>query len=630
MQTRRKSIPTLSLHAFMALVLLSTVGCVGQAWRQAVREDTPAAYYRFMREHSDSQYVDVARERLEFHKLKRSPSLPGFERFRRKYPNSELIEALHPILEKPSFEAALAQGTPAAYRSFLDAFPNGSLAERAEGNAVYVEADGYGGDVAGLERFAMNHPESDFAAEAERTASASAMRDAQQFDRVGLVLELAPSTPEAKRVRQALLDRIEKMTDRLGVEIVRVPSSLDATQAARYPQARLEVSHRETQVQPEVNAGGLERPSVVGVTRVVFREKQGGAIIAKREFSLRVVDKAHVPGTSVLFSAAAPKFWDQFFVPMARWRNDQTIRPPIELSAHVVDVDAVGDRSIVLYENGDFELIGLADPTKPVKLASYRRGEDYKRWSGVKMLGSHVAIYGEEGLELVRFTDAGPVAEMTWDRGEIGRVLALTMIGGQLVTVGAKGMQTVDRASGELRQVMRRVIQGVDAAGEALVFVDGETVYISSLALLAENRVIAQMKLGRTFAPKHVRVLDSAAIVTGPGGALIIDVKNPQAPKAVAKLSTREVGEVFDATRVRGRIFLIGARGAMILNRQLSRVEETIDVGTRHRVAVMGRHLVTANASSLQVVDAAPWAQHGAPPAASTSSPTSLLNGSGF
>jgi hypothetical protein len=614
----------------MALVLLSAFGCAGQAWKQAVREDTPAAYYRFMRDYSDSEFVDVARERLEFHKLKRSPSLAGFDQFRKKYPNSELIEALHPTLEKPAFEAALAQGTASAYRSFLDGFPSGSLAARAEGNAVYVEADGFGGRVAGLERFAMNHPESDFAAEAERTASATATRGAQQFDRVGLVLELAPSTPEAKRVSQALLDRIEKMTDRLGVQVVRVPRSLDPAQAARYPQARLEVSHRETEVQPEVNAGGLERPSVVGVTRVVFREKQGGAIIAEREFSLRVVDKAHVPGTSVLFSAAAPKFWDEFFVPMARWRNDQTIRPPIELGAPVVDVDAVGDRSIVLFENGDFDVIGLADPTQPVKLGSYRRGENYKRWTGVKMLGPHVAIYGEEGLELVRFTATGPVAERTWDRGQIGRVLAITMVGDQLVTVGAKGMQIVDRNSGELRQVMRRVIQGVDAAGQALVFADGETVYISSLALLAENRVIAQMKLGRTFGPKNVRVHESAAIVTGPGGALIIDVKTPQAPKAISKLSTREVGEIFDATRIRGRTFLIGARGALLLNRQLSRVEETIDVGKRHRVAVMGRHLVTANASGLQVVDAAPWAHQGTPAAASTSSPDSLLNGSGF
>jgi hypothetical protein len=294
-----------------------------------------------------------------------------------------------------------------------------------------------------------------------------------------------------------------------------------------------------------------------------------------------------------------------------------------------VDVDAVGDRSIVLFENGDFELLGLADPTQPVKLATYHRGENYKRWSGVQMLGSRVAIYGEEGLELVRFGPSGPAAEAVWDRGQIGRVLSIAMLGDRVVTVGAKGMQVGDPASGEVRRVMRRVIQGVGSAGDTLVFADGETVYISNLALLAENRVIAQMKLGRTFGPNHVRVLDQTAIVTGPGGALIVDLRNPQAPKALAKFSTREVGEIFDASRVRGRTFLIGARGAQLLDRALTHVEETIDVGERNRVAVMGRHLVLANEKTVQVVDAAPWAETSMP-AATQSGADSLLNGSGF
>jgi hypothetical protein len=621
MPTHRSSTIHFHVRATIALVLLATFGCAGQAWRQAASEDTPAAYYRFMREHSDSKYVDAARERLDFHKLQRSPSLAGFEQFKKKYPQSELFDELQPALEQPAFDAALGLGTEAAYHVFLESFPNGSLAPRARGNAIYVAADGFGGDAERLRQFAIDHPDSDFAAEAERTARATSAHRTQAFDRVGLVIDVAPGTPEAKRVRQALVDRIEKLTERMGVELVQVPRSLDPALMNRYPQARLEVSHSETIVEPEVNAGGLARPSILGTTHVVFRERQDGAVIAERKFSLRVDDKAHVPDTSVLFSAVAPKYWDEFFVPTARWRNDQAIRPAIELGAPVVDVDAVGDRSIVLYENGNFDLIGLADPTKPRKLASYLRGETYKRWSGVKMMGSRIAIYGEEGLEIVRFTKSGPVAERTWDRGQIGRVLAITRVGGQLMAVGAKGMQIVDIETGELRRVMRRVIQGLDATGDTMVFTDGETVYISNLEMLEHNRVIAQLKLGRTFAPRSVRVDDATAIVTGAGGALIIDMRNPQAPKAVAKLSTREVGEIFDAIRVRGRTFLIGARGALLLTPSLSRVEETIDVGARNRVAVMGRHLVTASKTGLQVVDATPWASQGAPAAVWSTSP---------
>jgi len=123
------------------------------------------------------------------------------------------------------------------------------------------------------------------------------------------------------------------------------------------------------------------------------------------------------------------------------------------------------------------------------------------------------------------------------------------------------------------------------------------------------------MKLGKTFGPNNVRILDQAAIVTGPGGALVIDLRNPKKPKAMAKLSTREIGEVVDATRVRGRVFLVGSRGLQVLNRSLTRVEETIDVGERNRVTVMGRHLVTADRVGLQVVDASPWADASMPAA---------------
>jgi hypothetical protein len=165
-----------------------------------------------------------------------------------------------------------------------------------------------------------------------------------------------------------------------------------------------------------------------------------------------------------------------------------------------------------------------------------------------------------------------------------------------------------------------------------LVFVDGETVYLTTLELLSEGRVVAQMKLGKTFGPNNVRVLDNAAIVTGPGGALVIDMTNPAKPKALSKLSTREIGEVVDATRVKGRTFLVGERGLLLLNRQLDGVEETIDVGDRDRVSLMGRHLVTAKGHSIQVVDATPWTDGQSPAAARPAASSGPIGqgGSGF
>ena len=616
MPTRMRFRLMLGLRVSLAVVLLATTGCAGGAWKRALEEDTPASYYRFMREYGDSKFSDEARERLEFHKLRRNPSLSGFETFRKQFPNSPLVAELHPALEQPAFEAARALGTEAAYREFLAGFATGAMAARAEGNAAYVAAAGFGGDPARLAAFAKQYSESDFAAEALRTAEAVEARRTGQFNRVGLVLDIAASTPEASRVRTALVDRIEELAERAGIALVPIPTTIDEGAAARYPTARLEVSHVERAVDRRVAAGELARPAMLGQTRVVLRDRTGGEVIASRQFEIRVEDKAHVPGTSVLFSAVGPKYWDEFFVPLARWRNDQTIRPPIAFERPVIDVDGVGDRVVVLYEDGDFELLGLADPTKPVRLGSYARGEDHKKWSGVRVLGARIAIYGEEGLELVRFGAQGPVAERTWNRGDIGRVLSIAPLGEHVMIVGAKGMQLLDLESGTIRRVMRRVITSVAAADRTLVFVDGESVYLSNLELLAENRVLAQLKLGRTFGPNNVRVLDRAAIVTGPGGALVIDLQNPEKPKALAQLSTREIGNVVDATRVRGRTFLVGQRGLQVLNRQLTRVEESIDVGARHRVTVMGRHLVTAASGGLQVVDATPWADGAAPAAA--------------
>jgi len=615
MPTRTSSVASSCFRFALVFALLSITGCASRAWHHALEQDSPAAYYQFMRDHGESKYADEAQQRLDFHKLKRNPSLAGFEAFRKKYPGSPLIAELHPALEQPAFEVARAQGTASAYREFVAGFAGGRLASRAEGNAVYVEAKGFGGNAAQLASFAERHPDSDFAPEAERTVKAVVARQTGRTDRVGLVLDIASSTPERKRVREVLVDRIEELMERVGIQIVEIPVNLAPGKASGYPALRLEVTHTEREVGRQVRAGELAQPAMLGETRVVLREGKGGDIISSRQFDIRVEDKAHVPGTSVLFSSVSPKYWDNFFVPIARWRNDRTIRPPIALNRPIVDLDGVGDRTVVLYEDGDFELLGLADPTQPVRLAEYHRGEDYKKWTGVRVLGDRVAIYGEEGLELVRFTSSGPIAEKSWTRGQIGRVLSLTPLGDQLVIVGAKGMQILDPATGKIRRVMRRVLMSVATAGNTLVFADGESIYLSNLELLAQNRVIAQMKLGKTFGPNNIRVLDQAAIVTGPGGVLVIDLRNPKQPKAMAKLSTREIGEVVDAMRVRGRVFLVGKRGLQVLNRSLTRVDETIDVGERNRMTVMGRHLVTADRVGLQVVDATPWAAASTPAA---------------
>lgn len=594
-------------------------GCVGGAWNRTVEEDTPAAYYQFLRDHAESSYAAEARERLEYHKLLANPSLAGFEAFRKRHPQSMLLAELKPALEKPAFDLARARGTAVAYREFLTEFPSGALSARAIGNASYLEEQAYHGDPARLADFAQIHPESDFAAEAMRSAETVAARQGASHERLGVHFAIDPGTAEARRVRQTLEERIRELAMRAGIALVVLPEG----PVRSGPGIVLEVAHHEEPVAETATKGRLLRPGMRGVTRLVLRDTASGSVISERSFEIRVDDKAHVPGTSVLFSAAAPRYWEAFFVPFARWNNERTVRPPLALSRPVVDVEGMGDRSVVLYEDGDFDLFDLSDPHAPVKLAAYDRGENFKKWSGVRVLGPRVAIFGEEGLELVRFEQGQATRERSWSRGEIGRVLGIAPIGQELVIVGAKGMQVIDLEKGTIRRAMRRVLQGVGSAGKALVFADGESIYVSNLDLVVDERVIAQMKLGRTFGPNHVRVIDRTAIVTGPGGALVIDISVAERPRVVGKLFSREIGEVFDATRIDGRIYLVGQRGLQVLNRKLDGVEETVDVGARTRVSAMGRHLVTADGAGLQVVDASPWALHALPAAPAMHEPGS-------
>ncbi len=603
-----------SLGFGLAVSLSMLTGCVGGAWNRAIEEDTPAAYYRFLRDHADSKHAADARERLEYHRLLANPSIVGFEAYRKRYPGSALLADLKPALEGPAFELARARGTSGAYREFLTEFPSGKLSARAIGNATYLEEKAYHGDPVRLADFAAIHAESDFAAEALRTAETVEAHQTAGFDRLGLRFEIAPETAEARRVRQTLEERIHELAMRAGIKLVVLPDK----PARGGPGLVLEVSHREDAVVEAAQKGKLVQPAMLGVTRLLLRDVATGSVISERTFEIRVDDKEHVSGTSVLFSRSAPRYWQEFFVPFARWNNERTVRPALRLERPVVDVEGMGDRTVVLYEDGDFDLFDLADPHKPVKLASYDRGENFKKWSGVRVIGDRVAIYGEEGLELVEFEQGRATRERSWSRGEIGRVLGLAAVGRELVIVGAKGMQVIDLETGTIRRAMRRVVQGIGAAGKALVFADGESIYVSNLELLVDERVIAQMKLGKTFGPNHVRVIDRTAIVTGPGGALVIDVSVAERPRVVGKLFSREIGEVVDATRIDGRVYLVGQRGLQVLNRKLDGVEETVDVGSRTRVSAMGRHLVTADGGGLQVVDASPWAEHAMPAAPAT------------
>ena len=605
---RQKTLYRLPILVAVVLLVTSAVGCMGGAWENTLAVDTPQAYHQFVRKYPDSEYVAEAKERIAFHKVKRRPTLQRYETFRKEYPESRLLVQLHPLIESQAFDAARAAGTVDAFRSFADSFAGGAFAARAEGNAVYLEADGFAGQPEALRDFARSHPDSDFAAEASRTLAALDARSETAFRRVGLVVEIAPSTPEEKRLTKAFIDRAKDAYEKSGLELMVIPEI--APRGA--PSVRLTIRHSEEKEKAEVSSGGTSKSGYLARTVVTLQQSPESEPIFERAFDLHLGANERIPNNSMLFASKQAKlYWDQFFVPVASWQSTAAVRPPLALDKKATAVDAVIGRAVVLFNDGDFHLLSIADPQKPALLARYDRESKLERFEGVEIVGNKVLIFGQDGLELVGFGPRGPEAVGTFSRGEVGSVSALVSVPSGLLLASSKGLLFAEEDGSNAERVMRRVVHGLDAYGETLIFADDDSVFISTLPMLRQNRVVAQLRLGRTFKPERVRVVDQSAVVIGQAGIVVIDLANPAKPKVVSKVARKQLGSIGDAARVGDEIFLLGARGIQLMDDRARRVVEVVDVAPRERVARTGRHLVLVGEQQLQVVDALPFAASG-------------------
>ena len=116
----RYAVPAISL-LIMALVLPA---CAGRAYRNAVREDSVAAYHRFLKKHGDSSYAGDARARMAFARVRSKPSRAGYDAFVAEFGDSEIAAELRPFVEEHFLRAARIRSTAAAYRQFLEEFPD--------------------------------------------------------------------------------------------------------------------------------------------------------------------------------------------------------------------------------------------------------------------------------------------------------------------------------------------------------------------------------------------------------------------------------------------------------------------------------------------------------------------------
>ncbi|MEE9609380.1 MAG: hypothetical protein V3U03_16690 [Myxococcota bacterium] len=592
--------------ALTVLLAISALACAAsRSWKQALADDTAAGYHRFLREHPRSSLAGEARERLDFVRARKKPTQEAYQAFAMQYPDSRFLAELRPAVESAAFDRARASGSVDAYRKFLGAFPDGRNAARARGNAAFLERYSRSGQTDALVEFATRHPESDFAVEARRSAAGVTRRGQTAFRRVALLVDVAASTPNPDRLTRVFTEHALRQYQATGLELVPLQGR-DDPRAASFP-ALITVHHSEGEVSTELKGDRMTAPGILATTRVTLARSGESAPIWSDEFTFRASAAERPDGNSILFGPTSQRYWSSFFVPVASWDTQVAIRRQRAFDRPPVAVAALGSRASVLFDNGDFQVFDLGDPANPLLLGEYKRPRDLARWSGLRMAGERVALFGEDGIEIVQIADAQPRRELALGREVVGSVVAMESVGNDWLAAGKRGLLYIDGRTGRPSVLVQGEVRGLAMRGDRLLFTDGTSLYVSTLPMLRTHRTLAELRLGKGFGPGRVRVRGSSAIVLGARGVVRLDLSNPSSPRLLSRIDMLEVGEVEDAVLAGGRLFLLGARGLQVTDPSGEHVVDSADVSARRRIGATGRHLVLIGEKGLQVVDTTPF-----------------------
>jgi hypothetical protein len=603
-----ESAVTSNFHRIAGIaVILLGLACAStdKHWQEARRQDTPGAYHRFLRANPDSPRAAEARERLDFTQLRRKPTAAGYAELRQKYPQSPLLAEIRPIVEERVFGQARARGTVDGYREFLAEFPDGPNADRAKGNAEYLESGGFGGRPADLAAFAARHSASDFASEAGRSAASVGIRRQSAFRRVGLLIEVAPETPGADRVKRAFAERAQRRYARTGLALVPLAGPEDP-RGSRL-EARLTIRHREGPVKPNLDGDRGSIGGILAITKVTLARQGDPRPIWSEEFRHKVGVFERTDDTSILFGATGSRYWEAFYLPIATWSSQVAVREPLPFQRPIVAVDVIDHRAVVSFEDGSFRIVDLSDPAAPQVVAQYSRPRDLTKWNGVRFVDGRVVIFGQDGLEIVGLDSGTPQLLRAVGRSKVGSIIAVERVDAGLLVAGNRGLLLVKGGVAEPQLLIERNVLGAAMRGDRVVFTDGSSLFVSSLPSLFQQKAEAELRLEKGFGASRVRIWGGLAVVLGQREVLLVDVSNPLKPELRARVSTAVAGEINDALVVRGRLFLLGDRGLQVTDASGRHIDDSADVSARTRVSVAGRHLVMIGDAGLQVVDTTPF-----------------------
>ena len=585
----------------VALVAAMTVGCADTSWEGTQRANTVAAYTRFLRDNPESQYAPAAEERIAFLRVTTHQTIDSYRKFVQTYPQSPLTSELATVMEPQFFEQARETNTSAGYQEFLANYPDGQLARRVKGNLAYVEMAATEPSVNSLREFLREFPESDFAADAQRSLDLIAFKSETTVKHLGIRVEVAPNAAQPQRVRRGFVSVVARNYREHGIEVTLIPTGSEPSPDM---QGWIRLDYDEAQA-----SGTFGGSTILARCRVrLYNNAAPSDPIWDRTFEAPAEHllKGSYGRDKTVFGNSRYPFWRQFFVPVSTWASTEARVQRLDYLEDVRAIDMRGDRVAVLFARGGFDLLDVSSPLDPRVIDRYRRDDDLSSWSGIKLVDDqHVLIYGPDGAELVQRTEEKPVSLGKWEVSEVGAILAADAYDDTVLIAGSKGVFAI-RTSSE-RMVQHRLLEGVYVGVEVhkpyIYLVQPTRVEVTSPKHLVRHLAGSPVMLSDGFTAKGARIAGSSLVVFSKDDAVELSLANPARPTMVGPLDAEKVGHLVDLVADKERTYLLGDRGLQVADLAGRSVSDAVQVHGSQAIARRGRYVFVAGERTLEILD---------------------------
>jgi hypothetical protein len=567
--------------------------------------DTVPGYTRFLRSNADSPHAAEARERIEFLRVRTQKSISAFEEFERQYPQSPWLGELRAELEPLYFERARQANTPQAYRDFLAAFPDGALAPQALGNLVYIQEVRPYLATASLDQFVRDHPDSDFAGEAQQAQQLIALRGSTRFRRMGVQVEVAPNISQPQRVRKGFAAMVARKYGEVGIQV-------DPLATTESPSAEMDgwvrIDYEESQA-----SGVFGSTTLVSRCRVrVYHRSTPDEPVWDQTFEAPAEHVLQGPSgrDKTIFSSSRYAFWSHFFVPVATWATSEARVGRSNYLEEVAALDIAGERAALLFSRGGFDLLDVSRAGDPQVIERYRREHDLSRWSGIRVVGDRlVLMYGADGAEVVERDSVKPRVIGRWELPEIGAVRSAQIYQGTALLASSRGVYAIRLEQRPLKphRLLEGEFVGLEVSQPFIYLIAPDRIEVTAPKHLLRHITGSRVNLDKGFGATRARLVGNRMYVFGKDQVLRFSLEVPARPAVEARLEREALGRVRDVASTSNLLYLLGDRGLQVAGPNGEWVGDAIQVSAAHQMIRKDHYLFVVGERKLEVLDIGPY-----------------------